>query len=72
MLIFDLKSQKKISSFAVFKGRDWCVSLFFLLHANYREVKAAGTTPVLQKLFLQSNKEYYNLFARSLLDHSHS
>lgn len=69
---FSSKVSKQISSFAVIKLRDWCISLFFLLHANYREVKATGTIQVLQKLFLQSNKEYCNLFARTLLDHSHS
>lgn len=63
---------KQASSPAVFKWLDWCISLFFLRHANYREGKATGRSYVLQELFLQSNKEYYNLFSRGLLDHSHS
>lgn len=62
MLIFDLK---QIGSFAAFNEIIVLVCFSFYLQI-IRKPRP------LEQLFLQSNKEYYNLFARSLLDHSHS
>lgn len=70
--IFDLKSPNKYGGlqFLNYKiGVLVCFSFYMQILENLRPL---GQLVFYKTLFLQCNKEYYNLFARSLLDHSHS